>query len=342
MMASNPIKHVIRRALPKSVRRRLRPPGPPWVLTEPAPPDVCPIEFTFYAIVGTWMEEDIIADTVANCFAQGVDRVFLLDNDSPDGTVEAAVAAGADHVMTYRTDTFEERYRYNLMNEFVRHMSEAGTSDHVWWLWLDADEFARPEKVGTLRDMLERLDQRYRIVGARVINHYPTPGAIAHVPGQHPVNQQPMCEEVPDPMCDRFHRKHPLQRWDRDGPMIQSGLGFHNAISDQRPLLEPVECAVIHHVPYRNETFTRRRMNELWSGSERHASRARSGDMSTDHMEARLRSLDAVYAGEWPKVHNYMPGAAEHGIQLRHWHDLTPRICPDLPTWDDRAKDARV
>ena len=68
----------------------------PWVKRRrnPAWPDVLD-DFRLFAIIGTWMEADVIEATVRNAFTQGCERVFLVDNDSPDDTVERALAAGA-------------------------------------------------------------------------------------------------------------------------------------------------------------------------------------------------------------------------------------------------------
>ncbi len=328
------VRRSVKRALPAPIVRRLRPAPVPWIEAEPEPatPDPLP-GFGFNAIVGTWMEADVIADTVANAFAQGVERVFLLDNDSPDDTIERAVSAGAEHVMTYRTDAFEEQYRYNLMNEFVRHQSMTGDVDHVWWLWLDADEFPRPASGGTIREMLERIDRRFRVVGARILNHYPTPGEPAYVAGDHPIDHQPLCEEVPHNICALMHRKHPLQRWDRHGPRIDAGLGFHRAECDVRPLLEPTDPLVVHHVPYRDEMVTRRRLEVLWAGKDSSESRAREDDEATGHMAARLKSLDAVYAGDWANVHNFLPDAPPVGVTLVDWRELRPAISFDIRRW---------
>ena len=236
--------------------------------------------------------------------------------------------------MTYRTDTFEERYRYNVMNEFVRHQSTTSDVDHLWWLWLDADEFPRPEPGGTIRGMLERIDRRFRVVGARVLNHYPSAGEPAYVSGEHPIDHQPMCEEVPQGICALMHRKHPLQRWDREGPRIDAGLGFHRAECAVRPLLEPTEPVIVHHVPFREEAVTRRRLELLWSGKDSSAARAREDDDATGHMAARLRSLDAVYAGDWASVHNFMPGAPPTGVDVVDWRELRPRISTDIQRWE--------
>lgn len=328
------VRSTVRRFVPRRVRRVLRPSAPPWVITAPTPDPPRPLDdFGFYAIVGTWMEGDIIADTVANAFAQGVDRVFLADNDSPDDTVERAVAAGAECSLQYRTEHFEESYRYALMNELVHHVSSASPHDHVWWLWMDADEFCRPQGEGRLRDVLTHLDRSYRVVGARVLNHYPTPGETAHEPGTHPVEHQPLCEEVEQNICRAKHRKHPLQRWDRSGPDLFADFGFHRAVSIERPLLEPPTPIVMHHVPYRREEVSRARLDGLWHGRSDGESRAIEGDLATDHMQARLESIDAVYSGTWPKVRNFIPGRPEFGVSLVDWRELSPRIHPELPSW---------
>jgi hypothetical protein len=58
----------------------------PWVVQRPNPasPDVLD-DFKLFAVVGAWMEEDVIEATVRNAFTQGCERVFLVDNESPGG-----------------------------------------------------------------------------------------------------------------------------------------------------------------------------------------------------------------------------------------------------------------
>ena len=46
-------------------------------------------------------------------------------------------------------------------------------SEHIWWLWLDADEFPHAPAGATVREFLEPLDRRFRVVGASV--HQPLP-----------------------------------------------------------------------------------------------------------------------------------------------------------------------
>ena len=57
---------------------------------------------------------------MANAFAQGCERVFLVDNDSRDDTVAEAVAAGAVLAETFATEQYDEVLRLEIMNRVVR------------------------------------------------------------------------------------------------------------------------------------------------------------------------------------------------------------------------------
>src|SRR5262249_40927455 len=153
-----------------------------------------------------------------------------------------------------------------IMNDVVAEVSaevhRRDGDEHLWWLWLDADEFPHGPSGRTVLEHLRSLDRACRVVGARFLNHYPDrrPGSIV---GRHPLDFQPLCEEHVYPMCERGHRKHPLQRWDADGEPITCLAGFHVATSAERPLLEAASPIITHHFPYRNEEVTRARLAAL-------------------------------------------------------------------------------
>jgi len=325
------LRSIAKRFIPAKLQRYLR---KPWVIAQPQPDKPSPIDhFLLYAIVGTWMEADIIEATVSNAFAQGVDRVFLIDNESPDDTVTRAKKAGAEHVHTYRTTIYDEDYRIKLMNDFMRHTSTSSDADYVWWLLLDADEFPRPQAGGTLRGMLEALDRRFRVVGARFLNHYPSPEQTVYVVGHHPIDYQPLCEELKSSMCLQDHRKHSLIRWDRRGSQISSGIGFHVGRCKSRPLIEPLEPFIIHHFPFREEHITRLRMHGLFTAKDTSVTRAKEGDIAVGHMKERLKSLDAVYASDWSNVSSLLFEESKQGISLTDWRELQPGISNDVRRW---------
>lgn len=301
-----------------------------WSRVEDNGPDAKPLdEFRLFAVLGTWMEADVVAACVDNAKTQGCERVFLVDNDSPDDTVERAVEAGAELARTFTTDHYDEDLRMRLMNDVVAEVSEAQPADHVWWLWLDADEFAHGPGGRTLREHLESLDRRFRIVGTRYFNHYPSE-APHYLPGRHPLDFQPLCEELAPPFCAQRHRKHPLQRWDRHAPPIICEAGFHRAHSDA-PLIEPAQGAFLHHFPFRDEATSRARLDVLCNSA---GGRAREDDPATAHMVPRYRSLEAVYAQRWAEVENFMPGKGR-GVHLSPWSELVAPADQVIARWYD-------
>lgn len=311
-------------------RRPARKPPQTWSRVEDNPVDAVPLEaFRFFAVLGAWMEDDVVEACVYNARAQGCERIYLVDNDSPDDTIERATAAGAVVARTFTTDHYDEDLRMKLMNDVVDEMSLASGAEHVWWLWLDADEFAHGPRGLTLREHLEPLDQRFRIVGTHYFNHYPS-GTPQNVIGRHPLDYQPLCERLAPPFCTQRHRKHPIQRWDRSGPPIVCEAGFHRAHSEG-PLVEPTEGAFLHHFPFRDEALSRARLDVLCNVS---GGRAREGEPATEHMIARYRSLEAVYAQRWQEVENFMPGKGR-GVSLARWDTLVDPADRHIARWYD-------
>jgi hypothetical protein len=275
-----------------------------WVRAEQNPPR--PLRrrlrsLRLFAVLGAWMEEDIVPATVANCLRQGCERVYLVDNDSPDRTVERAVAAGAVHARTFATQRFDERERMRQLQSVVEEVSAAEADDHAWWLFLDADEFYHGPRGVTLREYLQTLDRRFRIVGARAYHHVPS-GEPAYVEGRHPLDFQPLCYLPPAPWyCAEGHWKHPLLRWDRDGAPLAIGGSFHTAVCEET-LLEPLEPVVCRHFPYREQQTTRRRLERLF-GLDGSTDRTQQ-DIAylTQHMELRLNSVSAIYDGRFEEA----------------------------------------
>lgn len=309
---SHPAKHSLLRAVIGQGRSAVRKllgrsqPTPAWVVAAKNPRRFQPVKpLRLFAIVGAWMEGDVIAATVQNAFTQGCERVYLVDNDSPDNTVAEAVRVGAVLAERFQTAQYDEKLRLQIMNRVVQTVSAAEGSDHIWWLWLDADEFPHGPNGMTVLESLAGLDRRFRIVGARFINHFPST-APAYLSGFHPLDFQPLCEEHRFG-CALGHRKHPLQRFDRRAAPIICDRGFHQAYSDERPLYEPTTAIFLHHFPFRDPDVTRARLAKLCASGSGMPVRVQTGDDAADGMIPRFESLDAVYRGDWQKARNYRP-----------------------------------
>ena len=311
-------------------RRRLR-----WTSVQGNPRHVCPeSSLHLFAILGTWMEEDIVAASVRNPREQGCEQVYLVDNDSPDSTIDVAVAAGATLAARFRTSDFDDTTRHQLMNEVMHRVSESVGAPRVWWLWLDADEFSHGPAGLTIRGYLELLDRRFRIVGARYFNHYPS-GVPQYTPGRHPLDYQPLCEEYPEAFCPLGHRKHPLVRVDRARAPVSQGVGFHRAISRER-LVEPETGLFLHHFPYRQEEVTRARLQRLCQGVDEVTPRVTSADVTRESAGAnavlREQNLNAVYTARWSMVREWR-GPRLSGISPRPWASLVPPADQVIARW---------
>ncbi len=299
--------------------------GPIGCAAEVNPHTPDPIsDVPLYAVLGTFNEADVIDATIENAFRQGVERVYLIDNASTDETVNRAVAAGAILAETYETPTYDESTRTLAMNWTVLRISLAEEVPHIWWLWMDADEFSHGPGDLTIAQYLAQLDRRFRIVGADVYQHYPD-GKPEYISGFHPLDFQPMCflhRETPVPRCRNLHRKHPLQRFDRSGPFITSMLGFHQCTAGKGvQLLEPPEGIVMHHFQYRDEALTRKRIGAVYGDVDSRLSRANSPYPEPGH--ARLDSLDAVYSQRWSEVDNQSTIKGDVGVNLVPWSSVS-------------------
>lgn len=302
------------RRLDDSLKFRLKELAPGWILSRVRPNAIREPRRRFgdghgkgvplFGMVCTWLEEDIIFASVRNAFDLGASRVFLLDNGSPDNTIAEAVAAGAEHVLTFKTDSFDEILKFRLINEYIESLSRGSGHGRVWWLMFDADEFVRSPHGVRLDDFLKSVDSRCRVLGARVLDHFPQPGTT-YEPRTDPKQVQAVCREKVDHRCIGGHHKHPIFLWDADRRRIEVEPGFHQLRCWGEALFEPSESVFLDHYPYRNEEASRRRLELLAQRGTTDATRRADAD---GHMRARRRSLDDVYAGRYENIIDYQTG----------------------------------
>jgi hypothetical protein len=313
-------------------RKVLRRPAPPrnrddfrWIRQarfprgsrpNPEHPDLL-TDFRFFAVVKTWMDEDIIEATVRNAFAQGVDSVFVVDNASTDSTLDRAVAAGALVAEVFDHDRFDGSLIQILVNAVAIRESLRFRTPHVWCMYLDSDEFPSGPQGLTVREYLASLDRSFRIVGATFMNHLPHTKP-EYIPGFHPIDFQPYCYRfLPQWECDCGHWKHPIQRFDRDRSVIVCGDGAHLAGGGNRgERWEPEEGVVVHHFQYREEERTKQKLALVYETRTHSLPRNQIGDF-----HRRLESVDAVYKQQWTEIDDNSATAIDTDT-LTPWGDL--------------------
>lgn len=316
-----PLEHLGRRVL----RRRLPVEVEPFpVVSRPVP------SFRLFAVLGVWQEADVIAATIRNAFTQGCERVYVVDHVGDDDTADVATAEGAEVIARLRLPFMNELARNALMNGVVQHISLQEPDEHIWWLWLDGDEFPRGPGGSTIAELLTGLDQRYRVVSTRYFDHYPTSRHFAE-DGRHPLDSMPLCQERRFP---RRPYKHPLHRQDKGGPVITALKGFHSVRCEGPPLRRPPVELVTHHFPFRDEATTRHRL-ELLVGANAGPSRLTFHETQVlQHRSGasrRFADLDAVYGQRWHQVHR--PSDGRLGVDLRPWWELLGSDDPGPLRW---------
>jgi hypothetical protein len=298
----------------------------------PKPDPLLPVRF--FGIVATWCEEDIIEATVHNAFTQGCERVLIVDNGSPDDTVKRAAAAGAEIARIYHTDYYDENRRIAEMNDVINAVSSAANADHVWWLLSDADEFVHGPAGRRLVDYLAGLDRRFRVAGARVFDHFPT-NEPANAPDRHPLDYQPLCQELQMAWCSLRHWKHPLIRWDRSGPDLRVDNGFHRVRVSFR-VDEPREGVFMHHFQYRNRTETSERLKRLCEAQEAGVIRSAmddAGQRGGSPGRRRWLTLDYVYSQNWAYVERQTPKGSRPGVDPEPWTSLVSPADASVARW---------
>lgn len=288
----------------------------------------------FFAVVSTWQDADIIGANVRNLLAQGVSRVYILDNDSSDGSVEAAMSAGAHHAHVYSTKMYDDDLRCKLQNEIAAEITEQEFFDagsNLWWIFLDADEFPAAPKGYRVLDYLETTNPSINLVGANAIDLYPTE-PNQYINGEHPakcMGQGVWRRGGISRYCECGHWKHPIVRYRNGKCDVLMSRGCHApgiAPDSQTQLVEPDWDIVLFHAPIRREEETRSRLKQLCA-----TRRAEWDNHVTRNNGAikRFKSLDFIYTQQWHKVelpHTQLYGRPVTGITLYDWHVLAPNI----------------
>ena len=292
----------------------------------PGPSSPSGTAIPLFAAAAVWNEGDVIFATVRNLQGQGVDHVFVIDDDSDDETAGEARAAGATVVQCVSDGIYREAERGRRIQDLVREQTRLAGGD-AWWVIVDADEFPRGPDGARIRDLVGWLPGSVDVVGSRVLDHLPSE-PDAYPSRTHPVLSQPLAQWYLSPYCPHGHWKHQLIRM-RDSDDVLPLAGHHVAAArDGRRLREAGESLLMHHVPFRNRGRTTARLRRAAASGGRYC---RSPDRYTRwRLEQRLASLDLVYAGRYDAVPGCYAGEPRLGVILHDWRELVPIAERDL------------
>ncbi|MDR0466236.1 MAG: glycosyltransferase family 2 protein [Deltaproteobacteria bacterium] len=235
------------------------------------------------AVICVWNEEDIIESTVKHAFAQGCSNVYIIDNASTDGTVERAEQAGAVLAGAFESKYFDEIQKITHLNSVVRKHNAQSTEEHVWWLYLDADEFPNIDHKTTIADFLKAQDSSIRAVHGFLFEHLPTHPPY-YVGGRHPADFMPLAGKTRT-------SKVPLLRYDRGKEHLYSGAGAHSFDTRGEWVAVAEDILNIHHFNYRRPENSLGRLAQLTTRGADGTSRV---DKLDGYAKLRANSSDAL------------------------------------------------
>jgi len=118
-------------------------------------------------------ELDIIVDSLSAA-AKWCDRIYVLDNDSDDGTWETVRRLAYDLPQVIPYDRIQRPFDSSIREDILRrYAADAQLED--WWCILDADEFY----VDDPREFLLRVPRRYKVVWKHDFSYYFTTEDLA-------------------------------------------------------------------------------------------------------------------------------------------------------------------
>ena len=259
-----------------------------------------------YGLVGTWYEEDIIEACVKNLFRQGVERVFILDDNSPDDTLARAIAAGAEVGECYKSATYSDGRVTVRMNRFIDEITKKSGIPRLWWLISDADEFICGPDGKTVKDIVATVPDDVDCIGSVFFDYFPE-GYPANTRGVYPGEFQKRGMMRLSDFCDKKHYKHNLFLTRNGVASVLAHRGRHSLIirNSAVSIKEADLCLLTHHFMFRNENHTRKQLAAICApvgrdGTDRYAEeRAVIGDVGAN---LKYRNLDKIYSGRWSEV----------------------------------------
>ncbi|MBO2447185.1 glycosyltransferase family 2 protein [Actinomadura barringtoniae] len=277
-----------------------------------------PTEPLIYGLTTVWNEDDVIYATVRNLFLQGVDEVFVVDDESDDDTVTEAKIAGATLIQDASEGTFEEQRRTRRITEFMNDQT-ATAGRPVWWIVVDADEFPRGPDGTTIRDLVSTLPPSVDTIGSRVLEHYPS-RTSAPLPRHHPLDELRMARPHTIAFCPEAHWKHQMVLLRNPGDLAFTPGRHTIQASPARPIVESSASLLMHHFPLRDRERTEQKFRQ--AAESRYT--GTTDAFIKKRLRKRLRMLELAYTEQYHLLPNMYPGERKQGTTLKDWQSLVP------------------
>lgn len=251
-------------------------------------------------------ESDIVASVIEHTFAQGVDRVLIVDNGSNDGTLQLLRRLAKELPLYVGTDTEVGYFQEHKMTALATHARHAGAD---WILPFDADEYWFAPRT-TVANFLRSMDGTQ--VEAEIYNIFPT-------------NQVPNIVGLSGPVRFDLQPHKLVKTAARSHPLLWIEAGNHGIV---RPGLIAGGLKIAH-APWRNEEQLIRKLQQ---GAHAFAATdvAKTGRHQT-HWTSLGKTDEKALTGAWNGL------LAGRPSPMLGWNPVGPFLSLDLsvwPTWD--------
>lgn len=249
-------------------------------------------------------EADILESTVRHTFAQGIDRLFVVDNGSTDGTRELLERLAGEFPISIGDDSEVGYYQDHKMTALAHAARRHGAE---WIVPIDADEFwfAPGMRVADYLRSRPRAETR---TTATMYNLFPTPG-------------NPSLTGLRDGPLRLDFRPHVLPKVaTRPHPLLWIGMGNHSAL---RPGILR-NGLFIAHLPWRSF--------EQYRSKVRQGARAFEATDLDEHLGGHWRKQggrsDETLAATWQSL---LEGRAEGDLG---WRPVGPFASASISHWE--------
>lgn len=201
-------------------------------------------------ITAVYNEEDLLPQFLRHYDREGIDKIFILDNESTDKSVEIASKHPKVEMSAFVTPSvgFDGPKHHALMKKMLEC---AGHYDLV--ILVDADEFVVSTKNGTIKATLESLPLRYDL--------YMTEGySMVQGPQEPPYNPDvPLLAQRKCGFFDRLYSKPAIAN-----PAVYPvfAMGIHSVSGVPRARTLPGTFKLLHCPGLSEEIYIKRRVGK--------------------------------------------------------------------------------
>lgn len=215
------------------------------------------------AIIDAYNEEDIIEPLIDHYLYEGLDSIYVLDNESTDSTasrVKAKKRKFSDRIFysSFSTNqTWNPRINTQVKNALCEKI-QAASKLTTWVIFSEADEFIEPLACNTkVCDEIYKLEEQgFNSAYCVMLNYFPMQNEAEHIIGENPRLYYKNFR------IDKYQKRFILAKQ----PIFRLGAGFspgpgNHRVNNSNKAIASLTPFLLHHFPFRGTDRTRKKLD---------------------------------------------------------------------------------